>query len=317
MGNGSKKKSKKNDDRKNGGSRADATTEADAPEGHQAPGFNLDDPVFPPRLLDRVFGSGDFPYPESLDEKSYEKSLLALQCELVKLQKWTIDAGERLVIVFEGRDAAGKGGAIGAFREYMSPRQTRIVALPKPTEIERGQWYFQRYATELPTRGEIVMFDRSWYNRAGVEKVMGFCKPEETEQFLKEAPRFEEMLTTEGIHLVKFYIDVGFEMQLKRFHDRRHNPLKVWKVSPIDYAAITKYDEYGAARDRMLEMTHTDWAPWTLLLGNDKKRLRLNAIRFVLSRFDYPEKDRKVIGEIDPNILGTGPGFLLRSRSAG
>ena len=275
-------------------------------------GFDLDNPRLPKWIDDNAFASGHYPHDTTMDEKSYEKLLIPLQIELVKLQKWSIEAGERIMLVFEGRDAAGKGGTIGAFREYMSPRQTRIVALPKPTETERGQWYFQRYVEHMPTRSETVMFDRSWYNRAGVEKVMGFCKPAESEQFLTEAPRFETMLVDEGLKLVKFYIEVGFEMQLKRFHERRHNPLKTFKVSTIDYAAISRYDDYTAARDRMLEVSHTDWAPWTVVLGNDKKRLRLNAIRHVLGLFDYAGKDRKVIGEIDAKVLGHGSAFLAQ-----
>ena len=273
--------------------------------------FDLDDPKLPKWVEARAFASGDFPYDEPYDEKAFDDQLEALQTELVKLQTWAIDKGERIVVVFEGRDAAGKGSLIGALRQYMSPRRTRVVALPKPTDAEKGQWYFQRYVVHMPTAGEVVMFDRSWYNRAGVEPVMGFCTPEETELFLKEAPRFEDMLTDEGLRLVKFYIDVGFEMQLSRFHDRRHDPLKVWKISPIDHAAIGKYDDYGRARDRMLERTHTDGAPWTVVLGNDKRRLKLNALRHLLTLFDYPGKDHRAIGAIDEWILGRGPAFLL------
>jgi len=278
------------------------------------PRFDLDDPKLPKWVEDGAFGSGDFPYDEAYDEDRFDDELEALQIELVKLQTWAIDKGERIVVVFEGRDAAGKGSLIGAFRQYMSPRRTRVVALPKPTDAEKGQWYFQRYVGHMPTSGEVVMFDRSWYNRAGVEPVMGFCTAEQTELFLKEAPRFEDMLTDEGVRLIKFFLDVGFEMQLSRFHDRRHNPLKVWKVSPIDYAAVTKYEDYGRARDRMIERTHTDAAPWTVVLGNDKRRLKLNAIRHVLGLFDYPDKDRKAIGAIDEKILGRGPAFLARRR---
>ena len=274
--------------------------------------FDLDDPKLPKWVTDRAFGSGGFPYDEPYDEDRFDDELEALQIELVKLQAWAIDTGERIVIVFEGRDAAGKGSLIGAFRQYMSPRRTRVVALPKPTDVEKGQWYFQRYVIHMPTLGEVVMFDRSWYNRAGVERVMDFCTPEQTELFLKEAPRFEDMLTDEGVRLIKFFIEVGREMQLSRFHDRRHDPLKVWKISPIDHAAIGKYDDYGRARDRMLETTHTDGAPWTIVLGNDKRRLKLNAIRHVLGLFDYPGKDRHAIGAIDEKILGRGPAFLER-----
>ncbi|MBL8572051.1 MAG: polyphosphate kinase 2 [Hyphomicrobiaceae bacterium] len=299
MGNGKKDKTDKSEKKR------DADDAAPAPAE-----FNLDDPVLPDWVRKRAFGSGDFPIDEPMDDETYLQRLVALQIELVKLQQWTIKEGRRVVIVFEGRDAAGKGGAIGAFREYMSPRATRIVALAKPTDAEKGQWYFQRYIQHLPTRGEITLFDRSWYNRAGVEPVMGFCTPAETEAFLADAPRFERMLAHAGTTVVKIWIDVGREMQLKRFHDRRHNPLKVWKVSPIDYAAISRYDAYGAARDRMIEATHTDEAPWFVVLGNDKKRARLAAIQYVLGRFDYPDKDRKVIGEIDARIASVGRGVL-------
>ncbi|MDK9696070.1 MAG: polyphosphate kinase 2 [Siculibacillus sp.] len=296
-------------DKKKAGS-DDDLTKAEKNAGERP--FDLDDPKLPDWVKQRAFASGDFPYDEPYDEDRFEKELEALQVELVKLQTWAIEKGERIVLVFEGRDAAGKGSLIGAFRQYMSPRRTRVVALPKPTDVEKGQWYFQRYVGHMPTSGEIVMFDRSWYNRGGVEPVMGFCTPEQNELFLREAPRFEDMLTDEGIRLVKFFIDVGREMQLSRFHDRRHQPLKVWKVSPIDYAAVGKFDDYGRARDRMLERTHTDGAPWTVVLGNDKRRLKLNAIRHVLSLFDYPNKDRGAIGSIDEKILGRGPAFLLR-----
>ncbi len=279
--------------------------------------FDLADPKLPAWVEERAFGSGDFPYDEPYDDDAFDDELEAVQGELVKLQTWAIEKGERIVIVFEGRDAAGKGSLIGAFRQYMSPRRTRVVALPKPTDVEKGQWYFQRYVGHMPTAGEVVMFDRSWYNRAGVERVMDFCTPAETDLFLKAAPRFEDMLTDEGIRLVKFYIDVGREMQLTRFHERRHDPLKVWKISPIDHAAIDKYEDYGRARDRMLETTHTDAAPWTIVLGNDKRRLKLSAIRHVLGLFDYPGKDRRAIGTIDEKILGRGPGFLERRRGRG
>lgn len=276
----------------------------------QKKAFDLNDPHLPKWVEDGAFGSGGYPYDKPLDESTFAKDLERLQIELVKLQTEAIAKGWRVVIVFEGRDAAGKGSVIGALRQYMSPRRTRIVALPKPTEQEAGQWYFQRYAEHLPTRGEVVIFDRSWYNRGGVERVMGFCTVEQSESFLLEAPRFEDLLIGEGIFLLKVWLDVGREMQLSRFHDRRHNPLKVWKISDIDQAAIGLYDAYGAARDRMLETTHTDRSPWTVALGNDKRRMKLDVLRHVLSRFDYPGKDRKAIGEIDPKILGHGPALV-------
>ena len=273
--------------------------------------FDLADPHLPKWISDAAFASGGYPHAKPLDEKDFAETLVRLQIELVKLQTHAIAEGERLLILFEGRDAAGKGSVIGALRQYMSPRRTRVVALPKPSDTERGQWYFQRYVEHLPTRGEVVIFDRSWYNRAGVERVMGFCSPGESEQFLREAPRFEDLLVGEGVRLIKFWLEVGREMQLMRFHDRRHNPLKIWKISDIDQAAIERYDDYSRARDRMLETTHTDRAPWTVVLGNDKRRLKLNAIRHVLQLVDYPDKDRRAIGEIDEKVLGRGPGFVL------
>jgi polyphosphate kinase len=255
---------------------------------------------------------GGYPYAETLSGKVYDKALEALQIELVKLQTWIIETGQRLVIVFEGRDAAGKGGAIDAFRQYMSPRRTRIVALPKPTDVERGQWYFQRYVQHMPTSGDIVMFDRSWYNRAGVERVMGFCTPEQTKVFLREVPRFEDVLTDDGIILVKFYLEIGREMQLKQLHQRRHDPLKVWKISPIDLVAIEKYDDYTLARDEMLAASYVDQTPWTVILSNDRKRARLEAIRHVLRLFAYPGRDDTAIGTPDPKIIGPGGSFFAR-----
>ena len=215
-------------------------------------------------------------------------------------------------MVFEGRDAAGKGGTIKTYLENLNPRFSMSVALPKPSDREAAQWYFQRYVDWLPAAGETVLFDRSWYNRAGVEPVMGFCTPEQTTRFLNEAPRFEEMLVDDGIQLFKFWLSIGREMQMKRFHDRRHDPLKRWKLSPVDLEAIARFDAYSAARDRMFEATHTAKAPWTVVLGNDKRRERLNAIRVVLHRLDYEGKDTRQIGPIDPRIVFDAPAFLAR-----
>ena len=200
--------------------------------------FDIDDPVLPGWIDDKAFGSGDYPYDKKLDNKEYERLLKLLQIELVKVQFWQQKTGKRIMAVFEGRDAAGKGGVIHATTSYMNPRSARVVALTKPTGTEQGQWYYQRYVATFPTTGEFVLFDRSWYNRAGVEPVMGFCTPEQYEKFLKETPRFEKMIVSEGIHLFKFWLDIGREMQLKRFHDRRHDPLKIWKLSPMDIAAL-------------------------------------------------------------------------------
>lgn len=252
-----------------------------------------------------------YPYEKCIKNKAYEKEAKYLQIELVKMQAWVQKTGAKVVMLFEGRDAAGKGGTIKRFTEFLNPRGAPVVALTKPSESERGQWYFQRYVEHLPAAGEIVIFDRSWYNRAGVERVMGFATKDQVELFLKEAPRLESMLIDEGIRLIKIYVDVGLEMQLKRFHERQHNPLKIWKISDIDRQAMTRYADYTEARDRMLETTHSDLAPWTIVFGNDKKRARLSVIRHILGLFDYPGKDRKAIGEVDGKILGLGPAFAL------
>ncbi len=271
--------------------------------------FNLDDPVLPDWIEKRAVRSGGFPYDDTRKKKPYEHDLVRLQIELVKLQRHVNDAGRRVVALFEGRDAAGKGGAIFTIRQYMNPRTARDVALPKPTERERGEWYFQRYIDRLPTAGELVLFDRSWYNRAGVEPVMGFCTADDRRIFLKQAPAVERMLVDEGMVLFKFWIDIGREMQLKRFHERRHDPLKIWKFSPIDVAALTKWDAYTQARDTMLKATHNRATPWTIVHGNDKHRARLNIIRHMLAAIDYPGKDDAVIGRTDPLIMG-GPELL-------
>ncbi|MEM6460534.1 MAG: polyphosphate kinase 2 [Pseudomonadota bacterium] len=272
--------------------------------------FDIDDPKLPAWIDDEAFASEDYPYEKKLDRSDYEDQLEALQIELVKVQSWLKASGERVIVVFEGRDAAGKGGAIRATRAYMNPRTARIVALPKPTEKERGQWYYQRYVDHFPTSGEFVLFDRSWYNRAGVEPVMGFCSAEQHEQFLEETPYFEHMTVREGIHVFKFWLNIGREMQLKRFHDRRHDPLKVWKLSPMDMASLNKWGDYTEKRDLMLEQTHKDHAPWAVVRANDKRRARLNLIRHMLQTLPYENKDDGSIGAIDERILGFGPGFV-------
>jgi polyphosphate kinase 2 len=272
--------------------------------------FDVDDPNLPDWIDKKAFGSDDYPYEKKLDDDEYEETLEQLQIELVKVQFWQQKTGKRIMAVFEGRDAAGKGGAIHATMSNMNPRSARIVALTKPTETERGQWYFQRYVATFPTAGEFVLFDRSWYNRAGVEPVMGFCTPEQHEKFLKATPRFEKMIASDDIQLFKFWLNIGREMQLKRFHDRRHDPLKIWKLSPMDIAALNKWDDYTEKRDRMLKETHTDQAPWTVVRGNDKRRARLNLIRHILTTLDYEGKDEKAIGEVDRKIVGAGSGFV-------
>ena len=275
-------------------------------------GFDLDDPVLPRAIKKKALGSGGFPYDEKMDGDAYEAEMLAAQRQLALLQADQQKTGKRIVIVFEGRDAAGKGGAIARYLENLNPRWNMDVALPKPSDREKTQWYFQRYVDWLPAAGEQVLFDRSWYNRAGVEAVMGFCTPEETTQFLKAVPGFERTLVDDGIHLFKFWLQVGQEMQIKRFHDRRHDPLKVWKLSPIDFEALHKFDDYTRARNRMLEASHTQEAPWWIVLNNDKKRGQLAVLRSVLHGLEYEGKDKKAIGEIDDKIL-MGPDRFLKS----
>lgn len=272
--------------------------------------FDIDDPDLPEAIGKAALKSGGFPYAKKLDREEYDTQLYQLQKQLVLLQAHMARAGERIVLVFEGRDAAGKGGTIKTVLENLNPRYNIIAALPKPNDRERTQWYFQRYVDWLPAAGEMVLFDRSWYNRAGVEPVMGFCTPEQTELFLEEAPEFEKRLTRDGMRLFKFWLSIGREMQLKRFHDRRHDPLKTWKLSPIDLEALNKWDAYSRARDRMLERTDSRHAPWTVIRANDKRRLRLNVIRTVLNGFEYEGKDRKAIGRIDDEIVLSASEFL-------
>ena len=272
-------------------------------------GFDIDNPDLPKAIRKAALGSGEFPYAEKLDDDDYDTQMYGLQNQLVAHQVHMSKAGTRVVIIFEGRDAAGKGGTIKRFLENLNPRYNMIAALPKPNDRERTQWYFQRYIDWLPAAGEMVLFDRSWYNRAGVEPVMGFCTPEQTELFLDEAPEFEKRLTNDGIRIFKLWLSIGREMQLKRFHDRRHDPLKTWKLSPIDLEALNKWDDYSAARDRMLERTDSKHAPWTVLRANDN-RLRLNAIRTVLHALDYEGKNADELGEIDHKIVLSADEFM-------
>ncbi len=274
--------------------------------------FDIAERKLPGWIDDRALQSGGYPYPAKMKTDEYEATLTRLQIELVKMQDWLQDKGERVVSIFEGRDAAGKGGTIFTVREYMNPRSARNVALPKPTETERGQWYFQRYVTHFPTAGEFVTFDRSWYNRAGVERVMGFCTPAQVEAFLTETPYFERMLVTDGIHLFKFWLDIGQETQLDRFHDRRHSPLKNWKFSPMDIAGIAKWDAYTKARDQMVERTHSKAAPWIIVRANDKRRARIAVMRRILRSLPYDGRDLGAVGEEDGKIIGEGPAFLKK-----
>jgi polyphosphate kinase len=273
-------------------------------------GFSLDDPKFPKDLDEAAMTSGGYPYDKRMRREDFEEQLHTLQIELVKLQTYNIKTSGRVLILYEGRDGAGKGSCIKAFTEHLNPRNTRAVALTKPTETERGQLYFQRYATQLPTAGEIVLFDRSWYNRAGVERVMGFCNADQLATFLREAPEFEGLLVRDGIRFFKFYLSMGREMQLKRFHQRRHDPLKQWKLSDVDLAALEKWDDYSAAQTDMFRFTHTTIAPWLVVRANDQRRARLETIRAVLLAIDYDGRDLKAIGRPDPLIAGAGPEFF-------
>jgi polyphosphate kinase len=246
----------------------------------------------------------DYPYDERMHRPEYEHSKRLLQIELVKLQNWVKSSGQRVVIVFEGRDAAGKGGTIKRFTEHLNPRGATVVALEKPTERERTQWYFQRYAAHLPAAGEIVMFDRSWYNRAGVERVMGFCTDAEYEEFMREAPEFERMLVSSGIHLTKLWFSVTPKEQRTRFTIRQVDPVRQWKLSPMDLESLDKWEAYTEAKEAMFYYTDTAHAPWTVVKSNDKKRARLEAMRHVLEKFEYPRKNYEVVGKPDGKVIG-------------
>ncbi|OUD10794.1 polyphosphate kinase 2 [Marivivens niveibacter] len=246
----------------------------------------------------------DYPYDKEMDKKEYQAEIDALQIELVRLQSHVKETGDRVAIVFEGRDAAGKGGTIKRFRENLNPRGARVVALSKPTEVEAGQWYFQRYVEQLPTAGEIVCFDRSWYNRGVVEKVFDFCTDEQRDKWFDQVVPFEQMLVDEGIKLFKVWLNVGRAAQLQRFLDRENNPLKQWKLSWIDVEGLKRWDAYTDAIDETLNKTHSDHAPWIVVRSDDKKRARLNAIRSILTQLEYKRKDPKNIGDIDPKIAG-------------
>jgi polyphosphate kinase 2 len=264
-----------------------------------------DDPI----LLDRDGNHIEtwrerYPYDHRMSDDEYERLKRKLQIELLKLQKHARRTGARHVIVFEGRDAAGKGGTIQRFMEHLNPRSARVVALEKPTETEQTQWYFQRYISHLPAAGEMVLFDRSWYNRAGVEKVMGFCTPEQHAEFLQQAPLFEQMLARDGITLTKFCFSVSPAEQRTRFAVRLVDPVRQWKFSPMDMESVNKWDDYTVAKEEMFGATDTDIAPWIVVKSNDKKRARVNAMRHLLAKSDYDDKDHEVVGEPDPLIVG-------------
>ena len=272
--------------------------------------FDINNPDLPKAIAENALASGGYPYDSTLKRKDYEEQLVPLQLELLKFQTHVENTRQRVVVLFEGRDTSGKGGAIKTTLDRMNPRHARTVALSKPNDAERGQWYFQRYVAHLPTAGDMVLFDRSWYNRAGVERVMGFCTPEQHANFLRDAPEFEGLLLRDGIKLVKLYLSVGREMQLVRFHERKHDPMKQWKFTDIDQAAMAKWDDYTAAQTEMFRFTHTPDCPWTVVLANDQRRMRLEVIRKLLTILDYEGKDQRVAIAPDPKIVGNGPDIL-------
>ena len=245
---------------------------------------------------------GHYPYSAKMGVFDYEQQKHELQIELLKMQGWVKDTNQRIVIIFEGRDAAGKGGTIKRFTEHLNPRGARVVALEKPNARERNQWYFQRYIQQLPSKGEIIFFDRSWYNRAGVENVMGFCTDQEYLEFLRQVPELERMLTNSGIKLFKYWFSVTRTEQFRRFKSRQTDPLKQWKLSPVDMESLSRWDDYSAAKDAMMFHTDTKDAPWTTIRSDDKKRGRINCMRHFLSHLDYPEKDTSVVYPPDPKI---------------
>ena len=275
--------------------------------GHSIGEDHDDDPV----LIDPEGRAVDtwrenYPYPERMSREEYDETKYGLQVELLKFQNWAVETGSKHVLLFEGRDAAGKGGTIQRIAQYLNPRMARIAALPAPGTRERGQWYFQRYVQHLPTAGEIVMFDRSWYNRANVERVMGFCTDEEYTTFMGQAPLFEKMLVDSGIHLSKFWFSVTRHEQRTRFAIRQIDPVRRWKLSPVDLASLDRWEDYTEAKEQTFLRTDTDHAPWITIKSNDKKRGRINAIRFFLNQFDYGDKDTSVVYDPDPLIVRRG-----------
>jgi polyphosphate kinase 2 len=258
-----------------------------------------------PEAIRHAFESGEYPYQSRMSSKVYEEAMEDLQVELLKAQSWVKESGERIVVLFEGRDAAGKGGTIKRYMEHLNPRGARVVALEKPTERERTQWYFQRYVQNLPAAGEIVLFDRSWYNRAGVERVMGFCSPNDYLEFMRQCPELERMLVRSGIHLFKYWFSVTREEQARRFKSREHDPLKQWKLSPIDKASLDKWDDYTEAKEAMFFYTDTADAPWTIVKSDDKKRARLACMQHFLTSLNYPNTNRKLVTGPDPLIVGS------------
>jgi polyphosphate kinase 2 len=258
-----------------------------------------------PDAIRHAFENGIYPYETTMKRTAYERKKAQLQAELLKVQLWAQETGQKFVLLFEGRDAAGKGGTIKRFTEHLNPRAARVVALSKPSEVERGQWFFQRYIEHLPTCGEMVFFDRSWYNRAGAERVMGFCSPNDYLEFMRQTPELERMLVRSGVRLYKYWFSVTREEQRRRFKARETDPLKQWKLSPIDLASLDKWDDYTEAKEAMFFYTDTADAPWTIIKSDDKKRARLNCMLHFLSSMDYPGKDHRLVHAPDPLIVGS------------
>jgi len=267
-----------------------------------------------PEKIKDLFRNGTYPYKSRIRKAVYEQHKEELQVELLKVQNWVKESGQKIVVIFEGRDAAGKGGTIKRFMEHLNPRAARVVALEKPTDRERGQWYFQRYVSHLPTEGEMVFFDRSWYNRAGVERVMGFCDSQEYLEFMRQVPDLERMLVRSGIRLFKYWFSVTHGEQQRRFVQREADPLKHWKLSPVDKESQNKWSEYTDAKEAMFFYTDTADAPWTIIKSDDKKRARLNCMQHFLSHLDYPGKDAKVLHGPDPLIVGSSSQVIEKDR---
>lgn len=292
----------------------DAVTPAGAPSGNANPAagqpkeasahHHLAEMRRDPDAIRELFLTGKYPYKTKMSTKEYEAKKKELQVELLKVQRWVKESGQKVVVLFEGRDAAGKGGTIKRFTEHLNPRATRVVALEKPSEREGGEWYFQRYINHLPTKGEMVLFDRSWYNRAGVERVMEFCNPEEYLEFMRQTPELERMMVRSGIKLFKYWFSVTQEEQMTRFNSRKNDPLKQWKLSPIDRASLDKWDQYTEAKEAMFFYTDTADAPWTIVKSTDKKRARLSCMQHFLHNLNYPDKDHSLAGPPDPLIVG-------------
>ncbi|MDG1738075.1 MAG: polyphosphate kinase 2 [Paracoccaceae bacterium] len=275
--------------------------------------FELNVPTTEKDSFLKSFENGKYPYKDKMKRKEYEATKAKLQAELLKVQHWALETGQKFVLLFEGRDAAGKGGTIKRFTEHLNPRHARVVALNKPTEEERGQWYFQRYIDHLPTAGEMVLYDRSWYNRGGVERVMGFCEPSEYLEFMRQTPELERMLVRSGIRLYKYWFSVTQEEQRTRFKSREIDPLKQWKLSPVDKASLNKWDDYTEAKEAMFFYTDTADAPWTVIKSNDKKRARINTMLHFLNSLDYPGKDLRIVTPTDALIVSGTDHDLHRS----